>query len=410
MNVHRRFGLFAVACVLAVSSLAVHAPRAQGDTVPGVTSNEILLGGTHPFSGPASAYGAIGKGIDAYFAYVNAKGGVYGRKIVYKDVDDAYNPPQTVQLTKQLVEQDHVLAMFNTLGTPPNLAIRPYLNEQHVPQLFLATGATTWATDAAKYPWTLGFNPDYQAEAEIFAKNILAHNPGAKIAVLYQNDDFGQDYVTGLQKGLGAKAGQIVKTASYEVTDPDVRSQMEALKASGADTLVIAATPKFAVQSLVARGQLGWKATTYLTDVSASQQIMHAATGAGGNGATDGVITAEYTLDPTNPSLADTPGMKLYREIVSKYAPGVDPSNAFVLYGVAVAYTMTDALEKAGKSLTRESLMQAALHLNEKNPFFFPGIELRTSPSDRFPIRSEQLARYEGGLFVPIGPVIDARK
>jgi ABC-type branched-subunit amino acid transport system substrate-binding protein len=408
MHPFRRLGAFAIGTALA-ASLVLIPQVAHSDAAPGVTDTQILLGGTHPYSGPASAYGVIGKAISAYFAYVNAtKGGVYGRKIVYKDLDDAYSPPQTVQLTKQLVEQDHVLALFNTLGTGPNVAIRPYLNDQKIPQLFVATGATTWETQAGKYPWTLGFNPDYQSEAIIFAKNIVSRNGHAKIAVLYQNDDFGQDYMTGLQRGLAGKGATIVKAVSYEVTDPDVRSQMESLKASGADTFVIAATPKFAIQSMVARSQLNWKPLTYLTDVSASQSIMRAATNAGGAGATDGVITAAYTLDPTNPAMAGYPGMKQYRDIMAKYGAGIDASNAFALYGIAVAYTMVDALQHAGKNLTRDSLMQAALHLKEKNPYFIPGVMLQISPNDRYPIRQEQLAYYREGLFVPIGFVIDA--
>jgi len=390
-------------------SLVVLAGLLTAET-PGVTSDTILLGGTHPYSGPASAYAVIPKGINAYFAYVNANGGVNGRKIVYKDVDDGYNPAQTVPLVKQLVEQDKVLALFNTLGTPPNMAIRPYLNDQKIPQLFLATGATQWGMDAAKYPWTLGFNPDYQAEATIFAKNILANNPKAKVAILYQNDDFGQDYVTGLKKGLGAKADQLIKAASYEVTDPDVSSQVAALKASGADTFVIAATPKFAVQAMVVRGKLGWTAATYLTDVSAAQFLMQAAQKYGGDAATNGIITAEYTLDPANPGTAGLPGMKLYRKIMAQYGAGVDANNAFALYGVAVAYTMVDALKAAGKNLTRDSLMHAAINMNEQNPFFYPGIVLQTSPSNRFPIRQEQLAHFQAGGFVPFGFVIDARK
>jgi len=405
---HRPILLAVLVPIVALGIVAGSLGRAAADA-PGVTPTEILLGGTHPYSGPASAYGVIGKGIAAYFAYVNDRGGVNGRKITYKDMDDGYNPAQTVQLVKGMAEQDHVFAFFNTLGTPPNLAIRQYLNDQKIPQLFISTGATTWGADYAKYPWTLGFNPDYQAEAIIFAKDIVAHQPNAKIAILYQNDDFGQDYVTGLQKGLGAKASQIVKMASYEVTDPDVRSQMATLKGSGADTLLIAATPKFAVQAMVALGQLSWKATTYMTNVSASQTMMKAATSAGGDASTSGIISDTYVLDPTNPAQQNEPGMKLYRAIIAKYDPSLDPNNYFVIYGMAAAYTMVDALQKAGKDLTREKLMDAAIHLNEKNPFFWPGVELQTTPADRFPIRELQLEHYVGGLWVPVGPVINAR-
>jgi len=377
--------------------------------VPGVTDTDILLGGTHPFSGPASAYGVIDKGIQAYFAYVNDRGGVNGRKITYKDLDDGYSPPQALQLTKQLVEQDHVFAMFNSLGTAVNLALRPYLNDSKVPHLFLSTGATTWGADAQKYPWTLGFNPDYEAEAIIFGKYIVAHTPGAKVGILYQNDDFGQGYLTGLKRGLGTVS--IVKTESYEVSDPDVRSQIAALKASGVDTIVLAATPKFATQGLVAMSQLGWKPETLLSDVSASNPVMKAAAQAGSPATVDGVISAGYILDPANPAFASNAGIKLFRQIVAKYQPSADAGDIFVLYGMAAAYTMVDALQHAGKNLTREKVMDAAIHLNEHdNPFLMPGLTLQTSPGDRFPIRAEQLARYTGSAWQPFGTIIDARK
>jgi branched-chain amino acid transport system substrate-binding protein len=379
------------------------------DAGPGVSDTEVVLGGTHPFSGPASAYSVIDNGIEAYFAYVNDRGGVNGRKITYKDLDDAYSPPQALQLARQLVEQDHVFAIFNSLGTAVNIALRPYLNDNKVPQLFISTGASTWGADAQKFPWTIGFQPDYQTEALIYGRNVSAHQPNAKVAVLYQNDDFGRDYLTGFQRGLGSN--QIIKSASYEVSDPDVRSQVAALKASGADTLLIAATPKFATQALVAVGQLGWKASTYLTYVSATQAVMHAATQQGGAAATEGVVTTNYLLDPSNAAYANTKGMKLYKQLLAKYQPNVDASNFLVLYGMAVAYTMVDTLQRAGKDLTREKVMDLVLHLNERdNPFVLPGVVVLTSPTDRFPIRQEQLLRYVGESWQPFGPVIDSRK
>ncbi len=303
MHFSRRLGVLAIASAL-IAGYFIGTPRLALGDAPGVTSTQILLGGTHPFSGPAAAYGTISQGIQAYFAYVNDRGGVNGRKIVYKDVDDGYNPAQTVQLVKQLAEQDQVFAFFNTLGTAPNVAIQPYLNQNKIPQLFIATGATQFGLEGTKYPYTLLFNPDYQSEAQIFAKDLIAHNKNAKVAIIYQNDDFGQDYVTGFQRAIAGKGPTVVKTASYEVTDADVGSQMQALKASGADTLLIAATPKFAVQSMVIKAKLGWNPVTYLTDVSAAQFLMQAATKAGGAGATNGIITAEYVLDPTNRGMA----------------------------------------------------------------------------------------------------------
>ncbi|GAC1625260.1 MAG: ABC transporter substrate-binding protein [Vulcanimicrobiaceae bacterium] len=408
---NRPHGTFATLAAIATLVLIATGLTASAADAPGVSDREVVIGGLHPFSGPASAYSVISRGEEAYFAYVNERGGVNGRRIVYKDLDDAYSPPQALQLAKQLVEQDHVFALFNTLGTANNLAIRPYLNEMKVPHLFVASGATTWGRDAARFPWTIGFNADYQAEATVFAKAILARAPSARIAVLFQNDDFGQDYITGLKLGLGAKAAQIVKTASYEVSDTDVRSQISSLKASGADVLLLAATPKSATQALVAVGQLGWNVATYLSNVSASQIVMRAAAQQSGATATEGVVTANYTIDPSNATFGTSRGMKIYREALSKYIAGADPSNNFYMYGMAAAYAMTDALQRTGKTLTRERLMDAVTHLDERdNPFLIPGIVLQTSPTDRFPIRQEQLWRYTSGNWQPFGALIDVRK
>ena len=398
--------MYLTACAVLASSPS---RASAADPVPGVSDAEVLLGGMHPFSGPASAYGVIDNGIQAYFAYVNDQGGVNGRKITYKDLDDAYNPPQSLQLARQLVEQDHVFAIFNTLGTAVNIALRPYLNDNKVPQLFISTGATTWGADAQKFPWTIGFQPDYGAEGVIFGRNVTAHQPNAKVAVLYQNDDFGRDYLAGFQRGLGSN--QIVKSASYEVSDPDVRSQIAALKASGADTLLIAATPKFATQALVAAGQLAWRASIYLTYVSATQVVMRAATQQGGAAATEGVISTSYLLDPSNSAYSDTKGIKLYRQLLAKYQPNVDASNYLVLYGMAVAYTMVDTLRRAGKDVTREKVMDLVIHLDERdNPFVLPGVVVQTSPTDRFPVRQVQLLRYTGETWQPFGPIINSRK
>jgi branched-chain amino acid transport system substrate-binding protein len=377
---------------------------------PGITPTEIVLGGLHPYSGPASSYGAIGKGAQAYFAYINDNGGVNGRKITYKDLDDAYSPPQAVQLAKQLVEQDHVFAMFNTLGTPSNTAIRQYLNQNQVPQLFVATGASTWGADAAKFPWTIGWQPDYQSESIIYARYLMKEDPSAKIAVLYQNDDYGEDYLTGLKDGLGKKADAIVKTASYEVTDPSVSSQIASLKASGATTFFIFATPKFSIQALVAAAQQSWKPRIFLNTVSNSQTTMKAATSAGGVAATQGVISVQYLKDPAEPKWDNDAGMKLYRAIAAKYMPGADQNNGYFLYGMGAAYTMVDCLQRAGKNLTRQRVMDAAIHLNERdNPFVISGVVVQTSPNNRFPIGQEQLASYNGTRFSLFGSLIGAR-
>ena len=384
---------------------------ANGQSVPGVTATTIVLGGTHPYSGPASAYSSIGKGAKAYFEYVNDHGGVYGRKIIYKDLDDAYNPPQTVQLTRQLVEQDGIFADFNPLGTPCNTQIRPYLNEHQVPQLFVATGATTWGADASKYPWTIGWQPDYQDESAVYAKYLLQHQPNAKIGVLYQNDDYGKDYLKGLTDALGSKSSMIVKSLSYEVSDPDVRSQIASLKNTGATSVMIFATPKFSTQALVAIAQLGWKPLVFLNNVSASQTVMRAATQAGGPAATNFVISTTYLKDPSDPKFANDPGIKLEKQILAKYASGSDASDQFYLYGMGAAYTMVDALKKAGKNLTRAGIMKVATDLHETdNPFVYPGVIVQTSPSDRFPIRQEVLERYDSGNWFASGSMISARR
>ena len=377
----------------------------------GVTATEILIGGTDPFSGPASAFGAVGKGSQAYFQYVNDHGGVNGRKITYKDLDDGYSPPQTVQLTRQLVEQDKVFLIFASLGTATSTAIRPYLNQNKIPQLFVASGASKWAHDAAQFPWTIGWQPDYESEAIIYARHILKERPNAKIGIIYQNDDFGQDYLRGLKLGLGSHGNLIVKEASYEVTDPDVSSQITALKGSGADTLMVFATPKFAVQSIVATAQQGWKPQIYLSNVSSSQAVFRVATKAGGGPeATNGILTTQYVKDPADPKNANDPGVKLYKEIMAKYLPSEDLANGSFLAGMGYAFTMVDTLRSAGKDLTRDKVMKAALSLNEtNNPFLYPGINVTTSATNHFPITSEALVKYQNGEAVATGVIIDAR-
>jgi branched-chain amino acid transport system substrate-binding protein len=398
--------LFTATYALAITA-GFAAPASAED---GVTDTEILLGGTHPYSGPASAYGAVGKGIAAYFSYINDHGGVNGRKITYKDLDDSYSPPQAVQLVRQLVEQDKVFAIFNTLGTAVNVAIRPYLNQQQIPQLFVATGASTWAHDYKQYPFTIGYNPDYQSEAIILAQYVLKDVPHAKVGVLYQNDDFGQDYLTGFKTGLGSHIDQLTKMASYEVSDPDVSSQIATLKASGADTVFLAATPKFAIQALVAIAQQGWKATVVLVNVSASQSIMHAAAKAGGSGAVEGVVSTLYGKDPADPKYANDPGMKAYKDAMAKYNPGADPTNGIYSAGYAYAYTMVDALKQAGRGLTRAKLMDVVNHLNEtNNPLLLPGVVVRTTPTNHYIITQEQVVKYTNGEWKPFGGLTDAR-
>jgi branched-chain amino acid transport system substrate-binding protein len=407
---HRKavIGVFAATFALTVSGSAI-APALAAD--PGVTDTEIVLGGTHPYSGPASAYGNIGKGIAAYFSYVNDHGGVNGRKIKYIDKDDGYSPPQAVQLVHQMVEQDKVFAIFDTLGTAVNAAIRPYLNQNGVPQLFVATGASTWGHDSGKFPWTIGWQPDYQSEAILYAQDVLQNHPHAKIAVLYQNNDYGEDYNAGLKRGLGKHENMIIKTASYETTDPNVASQIATLKASGADTFMIFATPKFAIQAMVLAAQQSWHPVTYLNNVSAAVPFMNAAAKAGGPAAVSGIFTTVYLKDPANHArYANDPGMKLYNEIMGKYLPGADKDDGNYLYGVSIAFTMVDVLKRAGRDLTRKKVMEAATHLDEKdNPWAYPGVVIRTTPSSRFPITQMIAAKWLSSDWSPAGVLVDTR-
>jgi branched-chain amino acid transport system substrate-binding protein len=400
-------GVFAAAFALAVTGTTIAPVSAE----TGVTDTEIVLGGTHPYSGPASAYGNIGKGIGAYFSYVNDKGGVNGRKIKYIDKDDGYSPPQAVQLVHQMVEQDKVFAIFDTLGTAVNTALRPYLNQQGVPHMFVATGATTWGKDAKQFPWTIGWQPDYQSEAILYAQDILTNHPKAKIGVLYQNDDYGEDYNAGLKKGLGKHDNMIVKMASYETTDPSVGSQIATLKASGADTFMIFATPKFAIQAMVLAAQQSWHPVIYLNNVSAAVPFMNAASKAGGPSAVAGVISTIYLKDPANHArYAGDAGMKWYNEIMTKYLPSADKDDGNYLYGVAIAYTMVDVLKRAGKDLTRKKVMDIASNLDEKNnPLAYPGVLIRTSPSFRFPITQMIAAKWLGTDWSPMGILVDTR-
>jgi branched-chain amino acid transport system substrate-binding protein len=401
-------GILAATFALTVTGSAV-TPALAAD--PGVTDTEIVLGGTHPYSGPASAYGNIGKGIGAYFSYVNDRGGVNGRKIKYIDKDDGYSPPQAVQIVHQLVEQDKVFAIFDTLGTAVNTAIRPYLNQNGVPHMFVATGASTWGKDYQKFPWTIGWQPDYQAEAALYAQDILQNHPKAKIGVLYQNDDYGEDYNAGLKRGLGKHQEMIVKMASYETTDPKVSSQVSTLKAAGCDTFMIFATPKFAIQSMVAAAQQSWHPTTYLNNVSAAVPFMNAAAKAGGPAAVAGVISTIYLKDPANHArYAGDAGMKFYNEIMAKYLPTADKDDGNYLYGVSIAYTMVDVLKRAGKDLTRKKVMDIATNLVEKdNPLAYPGVVIRTSPTFRYPITQMITARWLATDWSPTGLLVDTR-
>jgi branched-chain amino acid transport system substrate-binding protein len=362
-----------------------------------------VLGGTGPISGPESQYEPVLSGAQAYFSYVNDHGGVFGRKIVYKVEDDSYDPAKTSQLTRQLVEQDHVFAIFNTIGTEHSIAIRSYLNQMKVPELFVGSGATAIAAGHSQFPWTMGLLPSFEGEGAIYGRQIATTTPKAKLAVLYENDEYGGDLLNGLKRGLGSHASQIVSTASYEPTDVTVDSQVQQLKGSGADTFVIFALPTQAIQAFVSAAKLGWKPSEYVSSVSidpAVMQIVHLNAGAqAGVGAT----STAFLHDPTNPTQQKEKGVVLYRQIMKRYLSKEDWKAVAHIYGMMAAYAMVDALKHAGHNPTRDSLLQAATHMNEVNPFLLPGLTLATTPSDYYPLGKTYLVRYLHGFWNVIG-------
>ena len=379
---------------------------AAGQYGPGVTDTEIKLGSTMPYSGPASSYGTIGKSDAAYFAMINDQGGINGRKVNFVSLDDAYSPPKTVDDIRQLVEQDHVLATFNTLGTPPNSAIHDYMNEAKVPQLFVATGADKW-NNPKHFPWTIGFQPSYRVEAHIYARYILQHVPNAKIAVLYQNDDYGKDYLTGLRQGLGDKADKmIVATETYETTDATVDSQIVALQASGANVMFTVAIPKFAAQAIRKIYDIGWKPTHILNNVSAS--IKTAIQPAGPEKAI-GIISSAYLKDPTDPQWQDTPEYKDWLAWMKKYNSSASTADVNNVYGYTVTQAMVAVLKQCGNDLTRENLMKQAASIHDlKLPMLLPGITVSTSANDFAPIKQLQLEKFDGKTWQLFGEVISA--
>ena len=383
--------------------------------VPGVTSSEILIGTTTPLSGAASAYATISRGSTAYFDYLNAHGGVNGRKITYKVYDDAYDPSKSVPLVRQLITQDQVFAVFNELGTPVNLATRDYINSQKVPDLFVATGSSHWSADYKQFPWTIGYQPDYPSESKIYAKDILSNHPNAKIGVLYQNDDYGMDYLNGLKTGLGSKAStMIVDTESYEANAADVFSQTAALKSKGADLLFIAATPKFAAQAIATSSKLGWNPTIYLNSVSNQVATVKGAIAASSPNAAEGMTSVAYLKDPANQAKwGNDAGMKLYMSIMAQFCAGCDAVNdGNYIYGMSVAWAFQRVLEKAGKNgVTRDNVMkQAASMKNFPIDTLLPGITVTTSDVDYAPLQAVQLQRFNGKQWELFGDVMSSEK
>jgi branched-chain amino acid transport system substrate-binding protein len=388
--------------------IAPVAAAALALATPGVTPTQVTLGGTVPLSGPAAAYASVGRGADAYFKYVNSKGGVFGRKIVFKYEDDEFDVAKTVLLTRQLVEQDNVLAIFDSVGTEHALAVRPYLNDRKVPQLFVGSGVSKLATEHKKYPWSMGYLPSFSGEGVIYGRYIAAHKPKARIAVLYEDSDFGKDMLNGLRRGLGGKA-KIVGTQSYEVEDSNVDSQLARLKASGADTLMLFATPKFAIFGYVGAFRLGWHPQYYVTSVSISPDIMKIAKFGSNQKQVDGSVSIAFVKDPTAAQWAKDKTVRLYKRVMKRYLPSAPADDVFNYYGMAVAYTMVDTLKKAGRNLTRDSVLRAATHLDETNPFLLPGVRIRTTPNDYYPMDKVKLARYRGSHWQFFGKLFSAR-
>jgi branched-chain amino acid transport system substrate-binding protein len=394
-----RKGLLATAALLAMLVTA----GARAEDAPGVTKDEIKIGNTMPYSGPASSYGVIGKAQAAYIKMINDKGGINGRKINFISLDDAYSPPKAVELVRQMVEQEGVAFFFNTLGTPPNTAIEKYLNAKKVPQLFVATGADKWG-NYKDFPWTIGYQPSYRVEARIYAHYILTAKPNAKVAILFQNDDFGKDYVAGLKDVLGDKYSKMVTEASYETTDPTVDSQIVALQGSGADTFVIAATPKFAAQAIRKVYDIGWKPFEFMTNVSISVAAVMKPAGVEKG---IGIISAAYAKDPTDPEWTNDPGMKQWREFMTKYMPDGDLSDANNLYGYNAGVLMAHILKECGNDLSRANVLKQSTDIKELDlPGLLPGIKVNTSSTNYHPITQMQLQKWDGKTWARFGDII----
>ncbi len=387
----------------AAAAFAASAGSARADNAPGVTDTEIKIGQTMPYSGPASAYGVIGRTEAAYFKMINDQGGVNGRKINFISLDDAYSPPKTVEQVRRLVEDEKVAFTFQTLGTACNLAIRQYLNDNKVPQLFVSTGAAVFS-DPQHFPWTIGYNPNYQTEAHIYGKDILKTKPDGKIAILYQNDGFGKDYLIGLKAELGDRAGMIVKEASYETSEPTVDLQVVTLQGSGANIFIIGATPKFAAQAIRKSADLGWDATRYLSNVSPSiATVLKPA----GLEKSKGLITAYYGKDPTDARWKDAPDLKAWQAFCDKYMSQKEFVDANATYAFAAASTMVQVLKQCGADLSRDNVMKQAANVKDfEPPMVLPGMKINTSPTNFSPIRQMQLAKFDGQSWQLFGDLL----
>jgi branched-chain amino acid transport system substrate-binding protein len=369
----------------------------------GATDTEIKIGNIMPYSGPASAYGVIGKTEEAYFKKINAEGGINGRKINFVSYDDGYSPPKAVEQARKLVESDEVLLVFNSLGTANNTAIQKYMNSKKVPQLFVATGATKW-NDPKDFPWTMGWQPSYQSEARIYAKYLMKEKPDAKIAIFYQNDDFGKDYLKGLKDGLAAKASMITAEESYETSEPTIDNHIVKLKAAGADVFISITTPKFAAQAIKKLAEIEWKPMHIVSNVSASVGSVIKPAGFENS---QGIISAAYLKDVSDPQWDNDPGMKKFVEFLAKYYPDGNKLDGSVVYGYGAAQTMVKVLQMCGDDLTRANVMKQAASLKDFAPdTLLPGVKINTSPTDFAPIEQLQMMRFKGEKWDLFGDII----
>jgi branched-chain amino acid transport system substrate-binding protein len=396
-----RFAAMSAAAIFAVAISGSAFAQKKYDT--GATDTEIKIGNIMPYSGPASSYGLIGKTEEAYFKMINDAGGINGRKINFITYDDGYSPPKAVEQARKLVESDEVLVVFNPLGTPSNSAIQKYLNSKKVPQLFVATGATKW-NSPKEFPWTMGWQPSYQSEAQIYAKFILREKPDAKIAVFFQNDDFGKDYLKGLKDGLGAKASMIITEESYETTEPSIDSHIVKLKSTGADVFVSITTPKFAAQAIKKLAELQWKPLHIVSNVSAS--VGSVLQPAGFENA-QGLLSAAYAKDGADPQWKDDPGMKKWSAFIDKYMPGANRSDGNLVFGYGVAQTLVETLRLCGDDLTRANVMKQAASLRNFTPdTLLPGVKINTSATDFAPLSQLQMMRFKGEKWELFGDII----
>jgi branched-chain amino acid transport system substrate-binding protein len=399
---------FLAVAVAVALLIAIPGAHARSSAAPGVSASRVLIGGTGPLSGPEVAYAGVVLGAQAYFRYVNDNGGVHGRKIEYRYLDDGYDPSRTIQATRRLVQQDRVFAMFNMVGTEQNLAVRAFLNAAKVPQLFGGTGSRKIGREHARYRWTMGYLPSFFAEGRLYGRHLVNARRRAKVAVLHEASDYGRELLAGFRAGIGRRA-TIVGTQTYEVTDTDLTSQITQLRRSGANVLMLFSLPKQTIGGFLAAARLGWRPPTYVSSVSVDPAVMKIVQASAGRRTGENAITVAWMKDASNPAIANDPAIRLYKRIMRRYAPERNVNEVVHMYGMSVAYSFVEALKKAGTNPTRESLLRAATHLNHQVPFMVKGVKIQTSPRDYFPISQVRFLRYQRGYWRQFGGLVSAR-